>query len=113
MDARMRESFLRELMILQSTSSSSKSSSRNNNNNKQDNKEEIPKTIGTDNQLNKQDIIVDVTLLADSGTTSRTLTGYFVACDKNLSHIIIDDFKTPLGTQCSLLRLNDVIAITY
>lgn len=57
---------------------------------------------------------VDVTLLTDSTSTGRTLSGLFVACDTNLSHILINDLKTPIGTQSSaLLRRNDVIAITY
>lgn len=58
---------------------------------------------------------VDITLLADDPTTvGRTLSGIFVACDTNLTHILINDLRTPTGTQRSaLLRLNDVISITY
>lgn len=56
---------------------------------------------------------VYVTFLADSGRTGRTLTGTFVACDTNLSHILVNDLITPVGSQsCALLRLNDVVAIS-
>lgn len=77
----MRESFLRELMMLES------------------------EPVGRQ---------VNVTLLADSSSTGRTLSGLFVACDTNLTHILLNDLKTPIGSQSSaLLRLNDVIAISY
>ena len=57
---------------------------------------------------------VNITLLAESGSTGRSLSGFFVACDSNLTHILLNDLKTPIGIQSSaLVRLNDVIAITY
>lgn len=83
----MRESFLHELMILQDEGNKEK---------KIDNRQ------------------VNITFLAESGTTGRTLSGLFVACDTNLTHILLNDLKTPIGLQSSaLLRLNDVIDITY
>lgn len=86
MDARMRESFLRELMILQSPSILSPTTNRQ----------------------------VDITLLADTSSTGRTVSGLFVACDTNLTHILLNDLKTPIGIQPNaLLRLNDVITISY
>lgn len=58
--------------------------------------------------------LVNVTFFSDSGTTGRTLSGSFVACDTNLTHILLNDLITPIGLQSSaLLRLNDVIAISY
>lgn len=99
----MREYFLRELMILQ------------NNNNNSTNKEETEdsdKNKSYDKIERKQK--VNVTFFSDSGSTGRTLSGSFVACDTNLTHILLNDLITPIGLQSSaLLRLNDVIAITY
>ena len=55
---------------------------------------------------------IDITLLNESGSTGRTLSGSLVACDTNLTHILLNDLKTPIGIQSSaLMRLNDVIAI--
>lgn len=57
---------------------------------------------------------IDITILDESGATGRTLAASFVACDTNLTHILLNDLKTPIGLQTSaLMRLNDVIAITY
>lgn len=106
MDARLRESFLRELMILQSASI-----------NQQPNREEESTSVETEEQ--RQQSVhkhreVELLLFDESGSTGRTLSGLFVACDTNLTHILLDDLKTPIGLQTSaLVRLNDVIAITY
>lgn len=73
----------------------------------------------SDSDKNKDDKLdrkqqVNVTFFSDSGSTGRTLSGSFVACDTNLTHILLNDLITPIGLQSSaLLRLNDVIAITY
>lgn len=57
---------------------------------------------------------VDITLSDESGSTGRTLSALFVACDTNLTHLLLNDLKTPIGIQSSaLVRLNDVIAIEY
>lgn len=88
MAARMRESFLKEIIILNSPAK-------------------------TDQSLPHQK--VEVTFLSDSGlSTGHTLSGSFVACDTKLTHIIVNDLITPIEKQSSaLLRLNDVISITY
>jgi len=83
MEAKLRESFLRELMLLQ-----------------------------------LDDRLVDILLLSEQSSsqkvTGRSLSANFVACDTGLTHILLNDLKTPIGTQPSaLVRLNDVIAITY
>ena len=97
MDAWLRESFLRELMILQ-----------------------LPQVLSADStQTNTNGShIVDVQLFSElTGSekiSGRTLSASFVACDTNLTHILLNDLKTPIGTQPSaLVRLNDVIAIEY
>jgi hypothetical protein len=110
MDARLRESFLRELMILQSAPID-----------QQPNKEK--ESVGTGQQEQQQQEVqqslhkhreVDLLLFDESGLTGRTLSGLFVACDTNLTHVLLNDLKTPIGLQASaLVRLNDVIAITY
>lgn len=66
-------------------------------------------------QLGKQTYRpIDITLVNESGSTGRTLSASFVACDTNLTHILLNDLKTPIGIQSSaLMRLNDVIAISY
>lgn len=86
MDARLRESFLQELMILQSSQDS----------------------------LEEDKNLVNITLLSDSGSVGRTLSAKFIACDTSLTHVLLRDLRTPTGIQSSaLLRLNDVISITY
>lgn len=103
MDARLRESFLRELMILQSPPID-----------RQSNKEETEQQ--QEQQLKQEQPHREVKLLLfdESGSTGRTLSGLFVACDTNLTHILLNDLKTPIGLQSSaLVRLNDVIAIAY
>lgn len=72
--------------------------------------------LSADEQTKKKEQLrqVDITLLDESGSTGRTLSAQFVACDTNLTHILLNDLKTPIGLQPSaLMRLNDVIAITY
>lgn len=79
----MREKFLLEIMILQ-------------------------KENGSTNHN------VNVTLLSDSRAIGRTLCGLFIACDTNFTHILVNELKTPVGfLSGALLRLNDVIAISY
>lgn len=138
----MRESFLRELMILQSspilsadstyTSFSSSAgeakptttnlltqhlsvgiSSEEKQQQQQQDLENKKDNNNTENNHNKRQ--VNITLLDDSGSRAgRTLSGSFVGCDTNLTHILLNDLKTPIGIQSSaLVRLNDVIAITY
>lgn len=87
MAAQMRESFLHELMILQSP----------------------PSAQNTEAQT------VDITFLSDSGSsTGHILSGSFVACDTKLTHLILNGLNTPIGMQSSaLVRINDVISITY
>lgn len=133
----MRESFLRELMLLQSSpilsadfSSSSSSPTTTTTTTKQQRRssplsstttEALSSTVQStsfeqtsDNNNKKIGRPVNVTFLSDTGLAGRTLSGLFVACDTNLTHIILNDLKTPIGLQSSaLLRLNDVIAITY
>jgi len=90
----MREAFLHELMILGSSRVSSDTSSPT--------------------RQTKDIRQVDITLSSESGTTGRTVSGSFIACDTNLTHVLLNDLKTPIGIQSSaLLRLNDVIAISY
>lgn len=103
----MREHFLRELLILQEEEQEQ--------DRKQEQEEKQKQQQQQQQQPDKVDKRrVDVTFLAESGTTGRTLSGLFVACDTNLTHILLNDLKTPIGTQSSaLLRHNDVIAITY
>lgn len=86
------------------------------NNNKSINSENISKrgeqeVKGTSEQDNRR---VNITLFDDSGSTGRTLSASFIACDTNLTHALLTGLKTPIGIQSRvLLRLNDVIAITY
>lgn len=129
---RMREAFLRELLIL--TQTPQQPSATNNINNKpiekqkEENNYSVLQQIILDQQPIQEKTIeeqdnsntnlqkkVDITFLSDSGSSvGRTLSGLFAFCDTNLTHILINDLKTPIGTQSSaLLRLNDVIAITY
>lgn len=61
---------------------------------------------------------IDILLLSEQSSsqkiTGRSLSANFVACDTNLTHLLLNDLKTPIGTQPSaLVRLNDVISITY
>lgn len=147
MDARLREAFLRELLIIthqatpttiqtdtsrgaeepncgggvvveQNLANTNFQSNRSNTtaNNTDYNRKNLNYKTG-DSEADKDSVLkkkVNITLLGDSGSTGRTLSGLFVACDTNLTHILLNDLKTPLGTQSSaLVRLNDVIAITY
>jgi hypothetical protein len=101
MDARLRESFLRELMILQSRKTPQQQQQQQQHRQQQQ-------------QQDLQQCQVDLLLFDESGSTGRTLSGLSVACDTNLTHILLNDLKTPIGIQPSaLVRLNDVIAITY
>lgn len=124
MDARLRETFLSELMITAPTptpatapplpSTTTTELNRKLSQVTCDNQEEGCKENRSNNTGDIERGQVNITLLGDSGSTGRTLSGLFVACDTNLTHILINDLKTPICTQSSaLLRLNDVIAITY
>lgn len=90
MAAQLRESFLRELMILQSQPTTS---------------------IDKDD---KNESLVDILLLSELSQTGRQVSANFIACDTNLTHVLVKNLNTPIGTQPSaLIRLKDVIAISY
>lgn len=83
----MRELFLNELITLQTLS---------------------------DSETSESNRKVELLLLGDLGKTGCTLTGSLIACDTNLTHILLNDLQTPIGFQSNaLVRLNDVLAISY
>lgn len=112
----MRESFLRELMLLQEKQEEKEKGTRREADNQEHRQHQTTSTTNTNTAAPlPQESQVNVTFFSDSGTaTGRTLSGSFVACDKNLTHIIVNDLITPVGTRSSaLIRLSDVIAISY
>lgn len=137
MAARMRELFLRELMTLHQVIKNSEQEEKANS--EPSSTEVIPiKEIitGTPEESHKlerqqqqhpsqsqqhqkqnyqQKKNIDITFLSDCNKTAgQTLTASFIACDTQLKHLIISDLGTPIGMQSSaLLRLDDVVSITY
>lgn len=113
MDApqQMRESFLRELMLLQEREEKEKADNSEQLDEQTQQHQTTRKTAPTPTKQSP----VNVTFFSDSGAaTGRTLCGSFVACDTNLTHIIVNNLITPVGKRSSaLIRLSDVIAISY
>ena len=136
MDAQLRENFLRELMILHNRNHYHRQQEQS----QQQQQQQLGKQKGLEEQREiveqtqqrqqkeqqiqavDQDYIsnpVEVLFLSELTTGSKKISGRclsadFVACDTNLTHILLNDLKTPIGTQPSaLVRLNDVISIEY
>ena len=124
----LRESFLKELMILQeprnctskhlSESSRTPFKTKETKKGKRSHTEQtvsVNKSLPTTEDTESCCKSVEITLLGDNNSfVGHTLKATSVACDSDFSHIILDSLQTPIGDKTNvLLRLNDVIAITY
>lgn len=120
--AQMRRSFLCELIKLSQSNTSinidyshtQSTSTQKQLQEKEKEKEKIGKHLINTNNSDNSISNIKITLLSDSDVAGRTLTGLAVGCDTKLTHMLVDNLETPIGIQKNcLLRLNDVIAITY
>lgn len=112
MAARMRESFLRELMSLHPVVGKGGEKSFEEHERSFNDKDNLCKQQNNEERFK----IIEINLLSDSNTNSngQIISASFVACDTRFKNIILSDLNTPIGMQSSaLLRLDDVVSITY
>lgn len=103
--AKLRESFLKDLMLLQSNQTPKKLTTNQTTQHLQ----------SSQRQQQQQQPKVRVTLLDNNSSISgQTLDARSIGCDTALNHILLGRLETPIGVHTNvLLRLNDVIAIAY